>query len=125
MLYYDWLPNFNPTREVKTIYAQEVLIPQHWRGFVVVMAIIVAHFVVTALTMVLFAQCTKSSLFGNAWQAVSQVVSPDTQDIIWSASSEGIKDKDMEVLARLTGRDKEVIALSSGVDSGRTELRVY
>ncbi|RKK39814.1 hypothetical protein BFJ66_g11822 [Fusarium oxysporum f. sp. cepae] len=125
MLYYDWLPNFNPTREVKTIHAQEVLIPQHWRGFVVVMAIIVAHFVVTALTMVLFAQRTESSLLGNAWQAVSQVVSPDTQDIIRAAGSEGIKDKDMEVLTRSTGRDKEVIALSSGVDSGRTELRVH
>ncbi|KAK2669926.1 hypothetical protein RAB80_014063 [Fusarium oxysporum f. sp. vasinfectum] len=125
MLYYDWLPNFDPTHEVKTIHAQEVLIPQHWRGFVVVMAIIVAHFVVTALTMVLFAQRTESSLLGNAWRAVSQVVSPDTQDIIRAAGGEGMKDKDVEVLARSTGRDKEVISLSSGVDSGRTELRVH
>ncbi|WAO96087.1 Hypothetical protein NCS54_01374900 [Fusarium falciforme] len=124
MLYYDWLPNFEPTRQVTTIHAQDVLIPQQWRGFVVVMAIIVAHFIVTTLAMALFAQRTESSLLGNAWQAVSQVVSPDTQDIIRAAGSEGMKDKDVEALARSTGRDKEVIALSSGVDSGRTELRV-
>ncbi|RKL03346.1 hypothetical protein BFJ70_g17288 [Fusarium oxysporum] len=124
MLYYDWLPNFNPTHEVTTIHAKDVLIPQQWRGFVLVMAIIVAHFVVTTLTMVLFAQRTQSSLLGNAWQAVSQAVSPDTQDIIRAAGSEGMKDKDVEVLARSTGRGKEVIALSSSVDSGRTELRV-
>jgi len=103
MLYYDWLPNFNLTREVKTIYAQEVLILQHWRGFIIVMAIIVIHFVVTALTIVLFMQHAKSSLLGNARQAVLQVVSPDTQDIIRAAGSEGIKYKDMEVLARSTG----------------------
>ncbi|KAF4952295.1 hypothetical protein FSARC_12683 [Fusarium sarcochroum] len=124
MLYYDWLPNFDPTRQVTTIHSQDVLIPQQWRGFVVVIAIIIVHFAVTALTMALFARRTQSSLLGNAWQAVSQVVSPDTQDIIRAAGREGMKDKDVEVLARSTGRDANVIALSSGVDNDMMELRV-
>ncbi|KAF5024557.1 hypothetical protein F66182_3320 [Fusarium sp. NRRL 66182] len=124
MLYYDWLPNFDPTREITTIHAQDVLIPQKWEGLVVVIVIIVAHFILTAIAMVLFAQRTQSSLLGNAWQAVSQVVSPDTQDIIRAASGKDFKDKDVEELAKTAGREKEVCALASGVDSDRAELRV-
>lgn len=82
------------------------------------------HFILTALTLVLFAKRTESSLLGNAWQAVSQLVSPETQDIIRAAGSEGMKDRQVEALARSAGRDKEAYALTSGVDSGRIELRV-
>ncbi|RSL80075.1 hypothetical protein CEP51_006866 [Fusarium floridanum] len=124
MLYYDWLPIFDPTHQVTTINTQEVLTPQKWTGFAVVMAIIAAHFAVTALTMVLFAKRTESSLLGNAWQAVSQMVSPETQDIIRAAGGEGMKDKEVEVLAKSAGRSREAYALSSGIHSGRTELRV-
>ncbi|RSM08771.1 hypothetical protein CEP52_004462 [Fusarium oligoseptatum] len=109
---------------VTTINTQEVLIPQKWTGFAVVMAIIAAHFAVTALTIVLFAKRTESSLLGNAWQAVSQMVSPETQDIIRAAGGEGMKDKEVEVLAKSAGRSREAYALSSGIHSGRTELRV-
>ncbi|KAJ4244575.1 hypothetical protein NW762_014431 [Fusarium torreyae] len=124
MLYYDWLPIFEPTHEVTSINAQNVVVPQQWTGFIVVTAILTTHFILTALTLVLFAKRTKSSLLGNAWQAVSQLVSPETQDIIRAAGSEGMKDRQVEALARSAGRDKEAYALASGVDSGRIELRV-
>ncbi|KAH7176048.1 hypothetical protein EDB81DRAFT_632868 [Dactylonectria macrodidyma] len=124
MLYYDWLRIFEPTHNITTVNAQDMLIPQRWTGFGVVIAIITAHFVVTALTMVLFAQRTESSLLGNAWQAVSQMVSPETQDVIRAAGGEGMKDKEVAVLAQSAGRHKEAYGLSSGIDSGRTELRI-
>ncbi|RSL56038.1 hypothetical protein CEP53_006897 [Fusarium sp. AF-6] len=124
MLYYDWLPIFDATHQVTTINTQEVLIPQKWTGSAVVIAIIAAHFAVTALTMVLFAKRTESSLLGNAWQAVSQMVSPETQDIVRAAGGEGMKDKEVEILAKSAGRSREAYALSSGIHSGRTELRV-
>jgi hypothetical protein len=124
MIYYDWLPNFDPTHSVTTINAKDVLIPEQWTGFLIVLAIILIHFIITALAMFLFAQRTDSSLLGNAWQAVSQMVSPETQDIIRAAGGEGLKDKEVARLAKSAGRDNEAYALASGVDNGRTELRV-
>ncbi|KAM0541717.1 hypothetical protein ACHAPJ_013122 [Fusarium lateritium] len=124
MLYFDWLPVFESTHEVTTINAQNVVVPQQWAGFIVVISILTTHFILTTLTLVLFAKRTESSLLGNAWQAVSQLVSPETQDIIRAAGSEGMKDRQVEALARSAGRDKEAYALASGVDSGRIELRV-
>ncbi|KAM0425410.1 hypothetical protein ACHAPT_009467 [Fusarium lateritium] len=124
MLYYDWLPVYKASHQVTTINAQDVMIPQRWTGFAVVIAIIAAHFAVTALTIVLFARRTRSSLLGNAWQAVSQMVSPETQDIIRATGGEGMKDKEVEALARSAGRSNEAYALSSGVASGKAELRV-
>ncbi|KAF4996676.1 hypothetical protein FDECE_12328 [Fusarium decemcellulare] len=124
MLYYDFLPIFDPTHNVTMIKAEDVVIPLRWTNFAIVMAIIAAHFIVTAVTMVLFAKRTESSLLGNAWQAVSQMVSPETQDIIRAAGSEGMKDKQVGVLAQSAGRHKEAYALASGVDGNRTELRV-
>ncbi|KAM0347324.1 hypothetical protein ACHAPU_004843 [Fusarium lateritium] len=124
MIYYDWLPNYDATHSVTTINAKDVLIPEKWTGFLIVLAIIIVHFVVVALAMFLFAERTDSSLLGNAWQAVSQMVSPETQDIIRATGNEGMKDKEVVKLARSTGRENEVYALASSVDSGRTELRV-
>ncbi|KAJ4132237.1 hypothetical protein NW765_014057 [Fusarium oxysporum] len=124
MLYYDWLPIFEPTHEVTTINAQNVVVPQQWTGFIIAIAILIMHFILTALTLVLFAKRTQSSLLGNAWQAVSQLVSPETQDIIRAAGSEGMKDRQVEALARSAGRNREVYALASGVDNGRIELCV-
>ncbi|RGP81452.1 hypothetical protein FLONG3_597 [Fusarium longipes] len=123
MLYYDWLPNYNPTRQVTTINAKSVLIPEQWTGLIVVLIIIVVHFVVTAATMYLFARRTTSSLLGNAWQAVSQMMSPETQDVIRAAGGEGMKDKEVAQLVKVAGRDDEAYIVSSGVDNGRTELR--
>ncbi|CAG7559471.1 unnamed protein product [Fusarium equiseti] len=123
MLYYDWLPNYKATHEVTTIKAKSVLIPEKWTGLIVVLAIIVVHFIVTAATMYLFAQRTTSSLLGNAWQAVSQMVSPETQDVIRAAGGEGMKDKEVAQLVKAAGRDNEAYSVSSGVDNGRTELR--
>lgn len=122
MLYYDWLPIFEPTHEVTTINAQNVVVPQQWTGFIIAIAILIMHFILTALTLLLFAKRTQSSLLGNAWQAVSQLVSPETQDIIRAAGSEGMKDRQVEALARSAGRNREVYALASGIDNGRIEL---
>ncbi|OBS29457.1 hypothetical protein FPOA_03393 [Fusarium poae] len=123
MLYYDWLPNYKPTHQVTTINAKDVLIPEQWTGLIVVLAIIIAHFIVTAATMYLFAQRTTSSLLGNSWQAVSQMVSPETHDVIRAAGGEGMKDKEVAQLVKAAGRNDEAYVVSSGVDKGRTELR--
>ncbi|KAL6922274.1 hypothetical protein ACHAPO_010109 [Fusarium lateritium] len=123
MLYYDWLPNYKPTHQVTTVNAKDVLIPGQWTGLVVVLAIIIVHFIVTAATMYLFAQRTTSSLLGNAWQAVSQMVSPETQDVIRAAGGEGMKDKEVAQLVKAAGRVDEAYVVSNGGANGRTELR--
>ncbi|KAH7003096.1 hypothetical protein EDB82DRAFT_564254 [Fusarium venenatum] len=123
MLYYDWLPNYKPTHQVTTVNAKDVLIPGQWTGLVVVLVIIIVHFIITAATMYLFAQRTTSSLLGNAWQAVSQMVSPETHDVIRAAGGEGMKDKEVAQLVKAAGRINEAYVVSSGGDNGRTELR--
>ncbi|KAL6354409.1 hypothetical protein LRP88_11740 [Fusarium phalaenopsidis] len=87
--YYDWLPILDLTHQITAINTQEVLIPQEWTGFAVVMAIIAAHFAVTALTMVLFAQRTESSLLSFLTSNSSSCHSSVAGDFSTSGSKMG------------------------------------
>ncbi|KAF4979151.1 hypothetical protein FZEAL_4579 [Fusarium zealandicum] len=124
MIYYDWLPNFDPSESVKTVNAKDMLIPMKWTGLIVVMAIVALHLVLTISSMILFVKRTHSSFLGNAWQAVSQMVSPETGEIIRIAGGEGVRDTDVEGWAKSEGRSGGAYGLSTSVDSGRTEIRM-
>ncbi|KAF4970352.1 hypothetical protein FSARC_2608 [Fusarium sarcochroum] len=108
MLYYAYQPNFDIKRNVTTIHSLEKLIPIQWTGLAIVLAALSVHFIVLIITTVLFILQTKASLLGNAWQAVSQVVSPQTKEIVEAPGADAMRDKDVQAWAKATGRDSHV-----------------
>lgn len=125
MIYYAHQPRFNIKRHATTINTSEMLLPIQWTGLSVVVATITVHFSVLLVTTVFFVVWTKASLLGNAWQAVSQIVSPQTREVMDTLSVDTMRDKDVEGWARATGRNSQVYSLSRSNDQGRTEIRLH
>ncbi|RSM03321.1 hypothetical protein CEP52_007446 [Fusarium oligoseptatum] len=124
MLYYAHQPRFNIRRPVTTIGASEMLIPTQWTGLSVVLATLSVHFIVLNIATILFVLCTKASLLGNAWQVISQMISPETKEVMDTPSVDTMRDKDVEEWAKTTGRDSQVYHLSRSDGRGRTEVHL-
>ncbi|EEU36365.1 uncharacterized protein NECHADRAFT_52602 [Fusarium vanettenii 77-13-4] len=124
MLYYAHQPRFTIRRPITTINTSEMLIPTQWTGLSIVLTTLSVHFIVLVVTTVLFVLWTKASLLGNAWQAVSQMVSPQTREVMDTPSVDTMRDSDVEEWARVTGRDLQVYHSSRSGDLGRTEIRL-
>lgn len=94
MLFYHNLLRFNTTQSAVTKFSTKTSVPARWTGFIVSVALISSHFAVLAVTILLFAFYTRSSLIGNYWHAISQVVSEDTLPVLDRADA--AKDKEVE-----------------------------
>ncbi|RMJ18958.1 hypothetical protein CDV36_001350 [Fusarium kuroshium] len=119
MAYYDWLQSYDIEYAVGTIHAINALIPARWNGLGIVLGLVCLHLVLLLVTILLFATRTKSSMLGNAWQAVSQMVSPQTREIVESADR--MRDEEVNQWIRATGR-AEVYNVSISGPSERIEI---
>ncbi|KAL2673661.1 hypothetical protein Neosp_012104 [[Neocosmospora] mangrovei] len=124
MIYYAHQPRFTIRRPITTINTSEMLIPTQWTGLSIVLTTLSVHFIVLVVTTVLFVLWTKASLLGNAWQAVSQMVSPQTREVMDTPIVDAMRDNDVEEWAKVTGRDSQVYHLSRSDGRGRTEIRL-
>lgn len=75
------------------------------------------HFVLLFLTIMLFALRTSTSLLGNAWQAVLQLVSPPVQVMV--NTGDGMTDRDVVEWAKSTGVDLGMYGLSRSASRGQ------
>ncbi|KAJ4288242.1 hypothetical protein N0V88_007432 [Collariella sp. IMI 366227] len=85
MAYYDQLVKLTTAAKALTSSSSTNLIPSRWTGFIAVTTLVAAHLLVVATTTLLFLRHTESSMIGNYWQAVSQVFSMDTQQVVQQA----------------------------------------
>ncbi|KAM0293151.1 hypothetical protein ACHAPM_011678 [Fusarium culmorum] len=92
MAYYEQLVKLSSKAKASTSFSSTDIIPVRWAGFAAATALIVTHFAVIATITVLFARFTESSMIGNYWQAVSQVFSRDTQQVVEKADRMSDKD---------------------------------
>jgi hypothetical protein len=122
MAYYDLLSYFNIEHSVTTIHATSALVPARWTGLSIVLGLVFMHFALLLATTLLFATQTKSSMLGNAWQAVAQMVSPQTREIVESADR--MRDEEVDQGIRATGR-AEVCHLSISGERERIEVNRY
>ncbi|KAH7393087.1 hypothetical protein BKA66DRAFT_439198 [Pyrenochaeta sp. MPI-SDFR-AT-0127] len=76
--YYDWFANYDLTSPATYSMTERRYIPEQWKHFAVVAALLVLHFILLGIALCLFITKTDVSLLGNAWQAVAQVYSNDT-----------------------------------------------
>lgn len=71
-VYYDTLPLLQKTSDASMVYYDEVIYPQHTRGYWAVIAVLAVHI---ALFLVLFRIffTTQSSFLDNVWHTVAQI----------------------------------------------------
>ncbi|KAF4948023.1 hypothetical protein FGADI_10018 [Fusarium gaditjirri] len=122
MSYYDLLPDYDLRYPATMIRSVEKLMPARWVGLSTVLALVGLHFALVLTTMALFAILTSASALGNAWQAVAQLVSPQTEEIIKLADS--LTDKEVKKRAKTTGSDRQVYSMSKSVESDRVEAQL-
>lgn len=94
MAYYERLLRADPTEPALTAFSSHALIPVQWDGFIAGVVITGTHFIILVLVLVLFVVYTRSSLIGNYWQGVAQVVSGETLPILdqaYAANDEEVK----------------------------------
>ena len=91
MAYYEWLPTFNVKQDLKIKSFKSCQVPQSHRGFTIVMTTLLIHHILFAIVALLFFKKTRYSMLNNAWQAISQVTSPSTAQMLEQATM--IQDK--------------------------------
>ncbi|KAL1594903.1 hypothetical protein SLS59_008453 [Nothophoma quercina] len=119
LAYYDVLPLYNIKSPATYGLAREVLIPVQWNCFAAVMGILGLHLVLLSVALVLFVTRSEMSLLGNAWQAVSQVLSTDTADAVHHGAM--ATDDEVKDTFRGSGVAEGRILIAKSETSGRTE----
>ncbi|KAH7222987.1 hypothetical protein BKA60DRAFT_538433 [Fusarium oxysporum] len=117
MIFHDILPYFTQQQSVTTINVKQVLIPNKWTGLIVILSGVILHLALTLMTIIMFMASTKSSILGNAWHVVSQIISPETSVVVETVSSNGMRDGDVAKWAKSTGSDEHLYGLSTCADN--------
>lgn len=119
MAYYDFLPEYNLDGLARFEMTSDVELPTMSRALCVVLGLLGMHFALILISLVLFLTRTEMSLLGNAWQAVSQVMSTDTAEAVHRATNE--TDGELRGSLRRHGKAGGAIKITKSVTSGRTE----
>ncbi|KAI1245426.1 hypothetical protein MGN70_012316 [Eutypa lata] len=93
MLYYEALPKIIPGRAASTAFSSVVLVPARWSGFIGTAVILATHLAIVLIVTTVFLTYTSTSMLGNFWQGVSQVVTEETLPILKQADR--MKDKEV------------------------------
>ncbi|KAI6750549.1 hypothetical protein HG530_014830 [Fusarium avenaceum] len=112
MYFYYRQPSCDIVKQATTVNVVDMQLPDQWTGLIAILALIGLHFIILILAVAIFALRTRSSSLGQAWQSVSHVVSPQTQDIIREAGRDGVKDWHVKWWAESTGLDVGLYSLS-------------
>ncbi len=91
--YYSWYVHDLAPGPAAYVLSTSALIPVRWQGFVIVTAVVCLHFALIVVITVCFCMYSKSTILGNFWQAVAQVVSDTTLPAIARATD--MEDKDV------------------------------
>lgn len=110
MAYYDNMPQFQTTDNVTQVFFVTTLFPQSRRGFTAVLTVLAIHVLLVGGTTVAFAQRSQYTLLGNYWQAIAQLHSPETENLI----SESSMATDKEVKKRLKANGRSDLVSSVG-----------
>ncbi|KAM0289492.1 hypothetical protein ACHAO9_006145 [Fusarium lateritium] len=111
MYFYNRQPDCDLMGQATTVNVVAMQLPDRWTGLIAVLVLILLHLLTLILAVILFALRTRSSSLGQAWQSVSHVVSPQTQQIINEAGRDGVKDWHVKWWAESTGLNAGLYSL--------------
>ncbi|OAL02176.1 hypothetical protein IQ06DRAFT_292895 [Phaeosphaeriaceae sp. SRC1lsM3a] len=119
MAYYDFLSEYDVSAPAKWKTSAILNIPNQWKAFGVVLGLLVVHFTLVITAVRLFLARTEMSLLGNAWQAVSQVVSADTAGVLHEGAT--TTDREVRGTMKQSGVADGKVRIAKSVASGRME----
>ncbi|KAL2784495.1 hypothetical protein BJX66DRAFT_84830 [Aspergillus keveii] len=96
MAYYEQLPRLELNLDVEAAFAVARTTPVRWTGFGVVMGIVAGHLGVTGVIIGLFLSYTRTSLVGETWFGVSEVVAGGGVPGHVLERTHGMKDAEIE-----------------------------
>jgi hypothetical protein len=105
MAYYDQLPRFQTMSQTSQVFFTTVLFPQSHQGLFVVAGILLVHNILVVLVVCGFLSYSRHTLLGNHWQAVKQLCTPQTNNILLKSSIS--KDREIVLFLKDEGRDHE------------------
>lgn len=82
MAYYDQMPFFEQNETTKQSFYMTVLFPQSHRGLTAFLAVLATHLVLVGITTIAFIAQSRYTFLGNYWQAIAQLHSSETQDVL-------------------------------------------
>lgn len=101
--YYSQQAAFDRIDNVKVSFFENVLYPRDYLGFVLLLWVLTAHFIVLTILVVMFVRKTRSTLLGNAWSALAQIIeSQEVKEHLIGASEKS----DSEILKDLKEAQK-------------------
>jgi hypothetical protein len=95
-------------------------VPGQWAAFYVVVGLVVLHFALITIAVTLFLMKTEMSLLGNAWQAVSQVLSTDTVDVFHQGAT--VTDREVRSSIKRRGTSTSKVRITKSSNNGRAEV---
>ncbi|KAJ8130454.1 hypothetical protein O1611_g3175 [Lasiodiplodia mahajangana] len=94
--YYDLLPAFSRNDTITTTNIVQRLQPGDRVGYTIVVATVLLQLVISVLVLFRFWKRTHYSFLGNAWQALSQIVSADTMPLLLRSTM--VTDNECQIL---------------------------
>lgn len=119
MAYYDFLSEYDVSAPATFQTSAWLNIPNQWKAFGVILGLLVVHFTLVITAVRMFLKRTEMSLLGNAWQAVSQVVSTDTAGVLHQGAT--TTDREVRGTMKQSGVADSKIRIAKSISSGRTE----
>jgi hypothetical protein len=102
--YYSQQAAFDRVDNVTISSFENVLYPRDYLGFMFLLGVLAAHFIIMATLIVMFVTNTRSTLLGNAWPALAQILeSKEVREHIEGASTKS----DSKILKELKEACKE------------------
>ncbi|KAF9630456.1 hypothetical protein BFW01_g1018 [Lasiodiplodia theobromae] len=101
--YHDWLHIFTRSEPVSTSLIMSRQVPSFSTGFLIVVANLLLYLFLFAAALVCFIRETRYSRLNNAWQAISQLVAPETEMILERGTN--ANDEDVQRWIRASGRE--------------------
>lgn len=119
MAYYDFLYEYDVAAPAWYKVSAKLNIPHQWKALGVILSLLGLHFALVSTAVRMFLVRTEMSLLGNAWQAVSQVVSTDTAGVLHHGAT--TTDREVKDSMKQSGVGDSKIRIAKSVTSGRTE----
>jgi hypothetical protein len=119
MAYYDFIFEYDLKASAKYRLSDILNIPCRWSALGAVLGLLGLHFALTFTALSMFLKRTEMSLLGNAWQAVSQVVSTDTAAVLHHGAT--TTDREVRGTMKQNGSADKTIRITKSMSNGRTE----
>ena len=120
MAYYDQMPRFQETAETTQVFFVTVLFPRSHSGFLSVAVVLLVHNILVAIVIQKFLSESQFTVLGNYWQAVRQLYTAQTRDLLLVGGE--LDDRRMDSRPKEAGRETEKFRFVGGMMEWEEEM---